>query len=343
MIRKAMVRSVVAVSLLCTLSCGAKTESEGPVSAEDLQTKEEFLEAMAEAYCQIAECYPFAIRNVDGECAENYVNLLRSTAEWNLPGFRYDPERAAECISLVTGISCEDLLSGDVDDSDACDKALTGGKASGETCSFEECQDGLYCDDSASCPGICRPRPSQGEACTSRCAQGHVCIGETSSAPGRCEAYGSEGMECGLDVRACGGGLGCDESVSPAICRPYFDVFPFAAQGEACDKTTQCDRNSYCNVSVDAPVCAPRIGLGESCSAIDCQIGLYCDPTENLCMAPIAQGQPCTALTSCVGGMCIDGTCQPQRPIGEPCTESASCGTYHCADGVCALNPICDP
>ena len=104
--------------------------------------------------------------------------------------------------------------------------------------------------------------------------------------------------------------------------------------------------------------CIPLVGNGAPCGgAAQCGWGYYCDPATSACAAYPDVGQPCvlsrdgtTAQLPCMRGWCDASgtkTCVAPKADGEPCTSFDQCASFcdavqqRCTSGY--VPPVCTP
>jgi hypothetical protein len=153
----------------------------------------------------------------------------------------------------------------------ACQKALKGTRATGESCTdLSECiagTDPVACmiqgsDTSGKCQPI--PRGALGDTCISDCFEGGSCsftsFGGTDPAPlALCYSEDS---------------LFCDTTLEVPKCATTF------AAGAECGSDWQCGADSYCDYQADPMVCKSRKSVGATCQfSSECskRDELYCD------------------------------------------------------------------
>ena len=107
--------------------------------------------------------------------------------------------------------------------------------------------------------------------------------------------------------------------------------------GDSCNAEGECTGHVTCDASTDE--CVRRVGLGEDCSLLGCQIGLQC--SGNVCIeAPSKIGDACTKSfgeSTCPFGMLCSGNSvcvANSRRVGETCDPSAGCGMRLYCDNV---------
>ncbi len=134
----------------------------------------------------------------------------------------------------------------------------------------------------ASPDGTCAPAAAAlGEACSNGpavdkagCAQGLFCSDTTST----CVALLAGGEACTAPEQ-CATGLTC----AADLCAP----FPTA--GQPCTAEGDCDATAYCDESAEVPICAAKIGAGDSCANdLQCQTGV-CNRATATCVTPCSQ------------------------------------------------------
>lgn len=132
---------------------------------------------------------------------------------------------------------------------------------------------------------------------------------------------------------------------------PGCDSFttPLVAVGGQCSNDYECI-DSYCKAvgNGQPSVCATGAAAGASCTTDQCAAGLTCDPlpltddpADDICVAPAANGAPCTDPYQCASGICSstgsggDMTCQPDTRA--KCFYSGGCSVAGGAPGLAAL------
>jgi len=168
-----------------------------------------------------------------------------------------------------------------------------------------------------------------------------------------------------------------DEEQGPEACQDVLQVADEGdgalpgtlGEGEACDHDTYCEEGLYCGSpesdEVDyCDVCMALPGAGEPCRDYSCGPGARCDTStgepylcvalladgqpceehyhclslhcyEGACIAPLADGQPCVDAPQCESGFCWEGACMSRLEEGEPCTDDATCISVRCHEGQC--------
>jgi len=133
---------------------------------------------------------------------------------------------------------------------------------------------------------------------------------------------------------------------------PGCDTFatPLVAVGGRCDNDYECI-NSYCKFPEDPDppgpgVCTAAATTGQSCTTGQCAAGLVCDPlpladaSDDICVAPAANGATCTDAYQCESGVCSSSgsgamTCQPDT--SAKCFYASGCAVAGGAPGLVAL------
>lgn len=194
----------------------------------------------------------------------------------------------------------------------------------------DACGPGLYCKvgDTVGV-GICaRKLPEDAECTESRsCAKGLYCFQLGT----RCIPVPETGKKCGADVET-GNYIWCKND---AYCsKDTWECRALPIAGERCAETllsgapNVCAPEAKCDAAADPPTCAPRLGLGETCTQSgDCQQGLdcLCDDTGN-------PAKDCVGICSVTRGF-GEGCGNP----GERCAEAS-----HCVESACQPDPSSD-
>jgi len=117
---------------------------------------------------------------------------------------------------------------------------------------------------------------------------------------------------------------------------------PAQALGEACNDSSECMGDAYCDY--DSSVCAAYVALGDDCSEGWCEDGAYCK--DDVCVEALVAGDPCDDLDSypnCWGGVDLycdveNEVCVETKAVGEACTEDDECQSWDCNTdlGTCA-------
>ncbi|HEY2517976.1 MAG TPA: hypothetical protein VGI39_44200 [Polyangiaceae bacterium] len=218
---------------------------------------------------------------------------------------------------------------------DTCAYTLTPPSTSPQLPLVLECDQSpastLYCDPSSN---TCKNLPANGEPCLSPLPPG------VTSA---CNPDPTLELTCAPNATT-GVGTGGIGGITGGTCRAPGKV------GEDCS-TLPCAENLYCNTAVTGttgtvtPVCAPLPGLGQPCVSAgeECAKPYFCayDPTtgSDLCSKPAELGEDCTTVTCDTGLYCnttVAGTprvCAAQLPDGSPCleTEPQQCKSLYCS------------
>jgi hypothetical protein len=185
----------------------------------------------------------------------------------------------------------------------------------------------LFCDPASK---TCKQLPQNGQACLNPLPPGVttacdpdpslqlVCSTQGTTNPGgTCTAPGRQGADC--STVPCDKGLYCAQSGTTAVCTALPTLGQSCTQsGERCLEPYFC--NSAKNYTCDQPAM-----LGQDCSLVNCNTGLYCDRTLQpyTCKAQLPDGSQCTAPDQCLsllcGGAAFPQTCQHQQ-TGVMCT-----------------------
>ncbi|HEY2900715.1 MAG TPA: hypothetical protein VGL59_09080 [Polyangia bacterium] len=122
---------------------------------------------------------------------------------------------------------------------------------------------------------------------------------------------------------------GCDAFVQPRV-----------AMGAGCTYDWECQQGQCIKSAgqIDG-LCKPLDVAGDDCASSKCAADLICDGQSKICVAPLADGAPCTRRDLCSSGSCNASTdadagadagtpamvCGP--PMGGSCFYSSGCST----------------
>jgi hypothetical protein len=278
--------------------------------------------------------------------------------------YHFDPERAAACLRLLAGASCQPDYAAAIADclSGAVPGDLRPAVAPGGACErWEECVGGR-CTGELGCPGTCvAHQPDTGAPCGPEqlCADGLYCARDT------CQPRGDVGATCRGHWQACAPGLVC-QGWTPAVedrhhhaperpgtCEPPRGV------GQPCRRLAlgdDCEPDLFCDFADERPTCRARLPEGTACPWLEaCADGLACDgillaahaasngsgvravQTPGVCRPhgdhgsacdPLAAATVCPSDTRCTPA----GTCARRGGDGDACRESQDCLAYHWCD-----------
>jgi hypothetical protein len=179
---------------------------------------------------------------------------------------------------------------------------------------------GIFCDPNSK---TCASPPGDGQPClatplppgvASRCNPDPtlqlVCDSSTGTG-GTCRAPGKVGANC--SALPCAADLYCDTTGYVCTALPGLGS-PCIVSGERCAKPY------FCNTNKSPAVCDQPAGLGQDCSIVTCDTGLYCDTLSatRTCKAQLPDGTTCTSSLQCASQICT-GTCQPRQTPAQ-CT-----------------------
>jgi len=120
-----------------------------------------------------------------------------------------------------------------------------------------------------------------------------------------CREVIQPGGACSNDFEVCAAGHFCDRDVPPGSCQPVTVV---TRAGEACDNATLTFCDLYGGFFCVAGKCEPNgtgaVGTRCGTDSFNCNIGLFCDRTNDTCQNTRAAGEPCTNGLQCTSGTC---------------------------------------
>jgi predicted esterase len=192
------------------------------------------------------------------------------------------------------------------------------------------------------CPGE-DPGKGPGEAClgTYECMDPYVCAHDATCAlPGQYPGTRGRGQECvstadcQLDF-ICGGGSVCTDPGTGGL-------GAYCSGSEYCLRGLVCAGDGACRSPGDAGTATD----GEACtSGNDCEWGLFCGETDQLCHRLSGEGGPCASHDQCVAYYFCgpEDTCTPRLAPGAICDETAQCEVGLVCDvygGICQSLPL---
>jgi hypothetical protein len=225
----------------------------------------------------------------------------------------------------------------------ACDAITSPNAGNGQACydGYDECSDGVC--RGAACPRTCQPRGDVGEVCQvdTDCKTSLYCrLSTQATGSGTCQNFGMV-MDLCSSVEPCGIGLRCVAS----------HCIQLPTLGDPCPNSL-CDDTSFCQVTLDGGICAPRVGQGEACTDdLRCLPDFLCQ--QMVCVPRViamtgtecSDRQTCPAGTVCVGASTMQlGHCLSPLQQDQPCVSSDDCETQlacRSADG--GLELSCGP
>ncbi|OIP38355.1 MAG: hypothetical protein AUK47_12080 [Deltaproteobacteria bacterium CG2_30_63_29] len=303
----------------------------------------EFESALQRALCDVNARCDIGLTSADRETCLS----IKMTMPAGRSGFvELDTNQAAKCLDGLNGLACEDAGQVLYDDFGyvqwECPRAFKGTLAEGEPCTSP-----YECAGELQCMGI-------GLGQCGACARvGVPCIvGGGDPGPN-----GSDEV-CTLFER-------CDSSTGKCA--------PKLADGASCVSSRDCELEHSCAQGV----CAPPLGLGETCGEQpdgrvcsqdlqckegvcsrlvygrregetcgepgDCGNGLECDRDQRVCVPMASEGEACGA-GRCKFGWYCEGTCKPSKETGAACgaptTTGLLRGAAECLSSLC-VDGVC--
>jgi hypothetical protein len=239
---------------------------------------------------------------------------------------RYDGVAAAECVSALAAVTCDDTARAARVPPSACDQALVGEVKVGDACAFDlECASGRCthpspCDPAACCAGSCTTvvPVAIGAACNvdGDCVGGAYCGTDLA-----CHALGRTGDSCLGDTQ-CDYGFGCVTPTFPGTCQVLGapsgpcpgnrcadagtvcvsgSCIAAAFAGAACPTGTECSPFEPCNTT--SGQCASLPDINMQCTG-RCEGDAWCDTTLAQCEPLLANGAACDTDHDCASGFC---------------------------------------
>jgi len=253
------------------------------------------------------------------------------------PHIEVDLAAVSACAALYETLECGESI----ESPNACDDIFTGTQSEGETCATSvECAEGLACNyaDDAEC-GACTPGSDQtgpageGESCDNTyCDEGLTESWDENNSC-TCVPLPGEGESCDA-IYECQEGLGVVYTAEGCVCGVPVGV------GEPCYDTASYENIAPCNdggCDYDTGLCVGPAADGESCEAVSCGDGLYCDYDDYVCRTFVegdSVGDPCT-----VGGY---GSCGWVDETALYCAGEGT-GPGACADvNIAEVGEACD-
>src|SRR5262249_38217363 len=139
----------------------------------------------------------------------------------------------------------------------------------------------------------------------------------TTTGAGTCRAPGQAGEDC--SKLPCATDLYCSRTTpTSAVCTALPGL------GQSCVSSGgRCAKPYFCNFNGGTQACQQPGGLGEDCSTVSCDTGLYCDTNgvKRVCKAALPDGSSCLTSNQCLSQFCggAPSVCQP-RVTGLTCT-----------------------
>lgn len=258
-----------------------------------------------------------------------------------------------QCATLPgpDGLPCNDgkpCTSGDACEGGVCSSGvITCACTTHADCLAQD--DGNLCNGTAFCnfaTGKCQLNPASVVSCPSG--------GDTQCAANRCQPKtGQCAMTPRLDGLLCDDGNPCsaNESCQAGLCLATADICPCKKaadcpdDGNACNGLLYCDLNSNtCKVNpASVVVCLPG---DNACAPVQCDPASGdCQPSPVVDGVACDDGEPCTALGSCVAGTCKNGADICECEVDADCNlfENGNLcdGTLYCdkTKNACVVSP----
>lgn len=237
-------------------------------------------------YCNLTAKCCEAGRNDPAECASSFSQFQAFFPR------RYDAAKATACLAKLREAKDCDFDAADAD----CQQVFGDSAKSGAAAPGSPCQSSADCAASSEGRTGCNWSSSGGGKCqlTIDGAEGAVCDGTRS---GIVTSY------VGSDVSSKDKLVICDRA-NDLVCNQAKVCFKLGDIGATCATTSEC-KSGLCQQSK----CIARAEIGASCATTSCVDGAYCDSQQQVCVAKLAPGFPCTSFTQCKNGGCDAGVC----------------------------------
>jgi N-acetylneuraminic acid mutarotase len=200
------------------------------------------------------------------------------------------------------------------------------------SCASGNCVDGVCCA-SAACSGACKSCNVPGSEGTCALASAGTQVSGSCAAGQACDATGSCKVENGqpcTGAGACASGFCvdgvCCNGACTGACRSCNQV---GRVGTCAPATAGSDPEADCGqgTGVCKSTCDGAFHCTYPSTAVTCAEGQACDGSG---ACKVANGQPCTAPTSCASGFCADGVC-----CDGACTDTCMACNRAIAVGTC--------
>ena len=124
----------------------------------------------------------------------------------------------------------------------------------------------------------------------------------------------------------------CSDLLARTLPGPCQPVPGTLAAGAACAVDGQC-ASTHCGLPSNAAcgACAELAATGSACGVDnDCQAGMTCQGTPQLCVAYGAENASCDTTHPCRPDLgCKSGSCTAPSPVGTACQAAAECDNLH--------------
>ncbi len=192
------------------------------------------------------------------------------------------------------------------------------------TCATGECMVGNFCNTDSDCPQSvqcvmfrCDDLHEVGEGCYDNpdCVSG-MCDFQTST----CGTPRVDGSQCS-DHPQCDSGY-CDFSVGPPACgASVVNGMPCLSFADA-----QCGAGWCDATQTPEPLCTPYAAVGQPCPQTrECDVPNDVRCIDNICaQLPLAEGATCLNETQCASKLCHQGACAEPGVDGEACAFDGS-------------------
>jgi hypothetical protein len=291
---------------------------------------------------------------------------------------KLDDAKAQACLQQLMGQACNPKAGVPNPNPnpmmmDACANVFVGVTPLGQPCQFAgECVNGAHCVSDQLTPGsgVCVPFQELGQICndTTDCdplAQPALYCAKQDY---KCHVRSAVGGPCAYTLDVAGQPqlpllLECDNTAANVYCDPLSltcKTLPTTGQpcltnlppgvAYACDPDPTLHLVCQAMVGSTTGICTGPAKLNQACSPqIQCDTGLYCDPTMNVCLNLPTLNQSCQTIGQCqMPYFCNfqknNGTCDQPAQANQPCPAGTICDvTLYCDDMTNPGMPVCKP
>jgi len=258
---------------------------------------------LALSIAQIPLCYKYRCNGKDGIC--DTVDLTKF-----------------EFTACKSGLTCIGGDGGNASGTCQTDPTLTQSCSTGQATCRNDKYDITCFNGICLYPGAFGPADTCSSVTTANYVNGNACANGLDCS-GTCSGtLAQSGAACDDATKVCASGLYCSRTDN-STCKPRL------SSGATCFGTTECAWSLICtNRGSNTSTCQTPFAqsAGQSCvSPLDCNAGLFCDPSNGQCASPSSQNTACTSSGSAQGTCPLGYSCYCRH--GSPGSVNGQCFT----------------